>query len=328
MPNYNDGNNFYILIPKIYSYLTEDDEIIFIDDGSTDDSYEKISHLVKVQSLQRVKLYRNETNIGVAETENRGANIATGEYLYFAASDDDISPQFFEKCINALIQHPMAGACSTGSYLEYPNKLKIKLPLKQPSKIIKFITSLECKKILLDNENWISGNCCVYRRIQFISAGGFKPELEGFCDILLTLLIPMKHGVVFIPEILTTFRLSEYSYAAKHYRVENLTSTMKIIDRIKNVLSQECGPEFSKTWWERMSMQIFISTTIKDELHKIKIKRKIFGYKELMLKILNIFIKLRSNKIFYLYLRKIIILRLILLKALIHNNKFNRGDKW
>jgi glycosyltransferase involved in cell wall biosynthesis len=325
MPNFNDGHNFHELIPKIYSYLSIDDEIIFIDDGSTDGSYERIAALVEERKLERVKLFRNASNIGVAETENRGAGIATGQYLYFAASDDDVSPEFFEKCISALNQHIMAGACSTGSYLEYPNKLRIKLPLKYPSKKIKFITPLECKEKLLKNENWISGNCCIYRRNQFIAEGGFKSELEGFCDILFTLLIPMKYGVVFIPEVLTNFRLSEQSYAAKHYRLENLGSTMKIIDKIKNVLLEECGSKLSKIWWQRISIQIFVSTSIKE---KIKVSHSIPQLKELVLIMFNIFYKYKFNMIFYTYLQKIIIIRLKLLIAFIYKNKLNRGEKW
>lgn len=309
MPNYNDSNNFLKLIPKIHSYLSVEDEIIFIDDGSTDDSYKKILKLVKKKQLLYVKMYQNEKNIGVVETENIGANIASGEYLYFAASDDDVSPKFFESSINALKRYPKAGVCSTASVLEYQDKVKIKLPLKSPSKIEKFLSPLDCKRLLLSHENWISGNSCIYRRKYFLSEGGFRAELEGFCDVLLTLLIPMKYGAVFIPKVLTNFRLSNRSYAAKHYRIENVHLTIKIIDLIKNILEREIGQKFAEQWWGKIQVQIVASAVLKKSFYISASKKNKLSYKLLIEGIFYLIKNFIFNKFLYIYIKKALTLR-------------------
>lgn len=309
MPNYNDGDNFIKLIPKIHSYLSNDDEIIFIDDGSTDDSYEKILNLVRDRKYKNVKIYRNDTNIGVVETENLGAKLAVGEFLYFAASDDDVRPKFFDVCVRELENNIEAGACSTGSYLEYPNGIRIKLPLRPPANNVQYISPEKCKLYFTKNENWISGNSCIYRRNLFNFEGGFKKELEGFCDVLFTILIPVKYGVIFVPEAMTIFRLSKTSYASKHYRVENINSTLKIIDIIKVILASECDSVLAKNWSERMRIQTIASVSVKESIYQFK-KTNIRA----VIKGLNLLINTGStlilNKYFYIYVRKFFLIRL------------------
>lgn len=69
-------------------------EIIVVDDGSHDDS-------VAVIAKYPVKLIQTQ-NHGVACARNEGAKNATGDYLLFLDADDEISPDYIEKCINNL----------------------------------------------------------------------------------------------------------------------------------------------------------------------------------------------------------------------------------
>ena len=61
-------------------------EIIIIDDCSTDNSY----HICESFALndQRIKLLKNESNIGVSKTRNKGLQIASGEWIAFLDADD------------------------------------------------------------------------------------------------------------------------------------------------------------------------------------------------------------------------------------------------
>jgi glycosyltransferase involved in cell wall biosynthesis len=329
MPNYNDGVNFLKLIPRIYYYLSNEDEIIFIDDGSTDDSYEKIINLIHKNGYEKIKIYRNEKNIGVVETENLGSRLATGEFIYFAASDDDVSPEFFDACISAMEENKLAGACSTGSYLEYPGGTKINLPLKHPVNKPQYLSPEICMNYLTKNENWISGNSCIYRRKNFNQEGGFRKELEGFCDVLFTLIIPVKYGVVFIPEAMTIFRLSNKSYASKHYKLENINSTLDIIENIKNILECECSCDLANNWSERIKVQTIVSASVKEfisELKKLKINSSILALRSL-LKILRMFV---LNKYLYIYLKKIFYIKFLYTKSYFSRFIFTqkRVEEW
>lgn len=63
-------------------------EIICIDDGSTDNTAEKINEVKKV--FNNKIIYISKQNSGVSETRNLGIKKATGKYIWFIDSDDYI----------------------------------------------------------------------------------------------------------------------------------------------------------------------------------------------------------------------------------------------
>ncbi len=71
-------------------------ELIVIDNGSTDGSYELIRETYQRAILCRV------SGVNIADLRNRGAQIATGEYLTFIDSDCVIGDTYFYDAVNAL----------------------------------------------------------------------------------------------------------------------------------------------------------------------------------------------------------------------------------
>lgn len=74
----------------------EDIQIIVIDDGSTDKTYEVASTFPQVFV---VKLKKNK---GVAAAVNTGLSLATGEYVVLLGSDDDFYTQALETAMEQL----------------------------------------------------------------------------------------------------------------------------------------------------------------------------------------------------------------------------------
>lgn len=76
----------------IYSVLDQDFpsiEFIIIDDGSTDNTSQKIEELGEL-CKNKLKCFKfiKQTNKGVVEALNEGLKNATGDFIYFLASDD------------------------------------------------------------------------------------------------------------------------------------------------------------------------------------------------------------------------------------------------
>lgn len=81
----------------------DDIEIIVIDDGSTDNSWNNLLEYRNrhPEMLNLILLY-NEENKGVAYTVNRGYDVARGEYVVLLGSDDYFYTNAFEQIIKEL----------------------------------------------------------------------------------------------------------------------------------------------------------------------------------------------------------------------------------
>ena len=98
--NYNNAKFFGDLFPSIMNQTYPNIEIIFVDDGSTDNSFEEIQKYAALDS--RIKIFRNNKNQGCAPTKRRCIELSTGEYFGFVDPDDFIETNAVEKMINEL----------------------------------------------------------------------------------------------------------------------------------------------------------------------------------------------------------------------------------
>lgn len=100
IPVYNSQSTlercFYSLVNQTY----HDIECIFVNDGSTDSSWEILEKLSKSDS--RVKIYKKE-NGGVSSARNFGISKASGKYICFVDSDDTIEITMIEELYNNMI---------------------------------------------------------------------------------------------------------------------------------------------------------------------------------------------------------------------------------
>lgn len=85
VPIYNTGNYIKKCVESITNQTFDDIEIILIDDGSTDNSYEVCNSLGKKDS--RIILLHQE-NQGVSVARNLGLSMAKGEWICFVDGDD------------------------------------------------------------------------------------------------------------------------------------------------------------------------------------------------------------------------------------------------
>lgn len=73
-------------ILSVISQTYPDFELIVIDDGSTDATVSIVETLAKRDA--RIRLHKNGTNLGVAESRNRGFDLAKGKWVALLDSDD------------------------------------------------------------------------------------------------------------------------------------------------------------------------------------------------------------------------------------------------
>ncbi len=102
IPVYNREDYISDAIDSVLTQSFSDFELLLIDDGSTDRSLE----LIESYRDPRIRVERNESNLGIPRTRNRGLELARGEYIALLDSDDRAYPQRLAKQVEILDRHP------------------------------------------------------------------------------------------------------------------------------------------------------------------------------------------------------------------------------
>lgn len=98
VPVYNVEDYLHVCLNSILNQTFQDFEILCIDDVSTDSSSEILEYFAGKDS--RIKILRNEKNIGLGPSRNRGLDAAKGKYVIFLDSDDWYSLDALETLFN------------------------------------------------------------------------------------------------------------------------------------------------------------------------------------------------------------------------------------
>jgi len=96
IPVYNTEKQLPRCIDSVLNQDYQDFELILLNDGSTDRSWEILKSYEKKDA--RIQLI-NHTNRGVSATRNQGINQAKGEFILFIDSDDWIEPDYLSTFI-------------------------------------------------------------------------------------------------------------------------------------------------------------------------------------------------------------------------------------
>lgn len=95
VPVYNGEKRIEKCLQSIFQQTYQDIEVIVIDDGSKDASWELINKVVEQKKPDYIEVRTiQQENHGVAYTRNYGISIAAGEYVTFIDQDDYILPEY------------------------------------------------------------------------------------------------------------------------------------------------------------------------------------------------------------------------------------------
>lgn len=106
LPTHNGSRYLSLAIDSVLSQTYEDFELIIVDDGSTDNTWEIISYYAGVDS--RIKALRHETNKNLPAALNTGFKNATGELFTWTSDDNILYPHMFGHFIDFFSCHQEA----------------------------------------------------------------------------------------------------------------------------------------------------------------------------------------------------------------------------
>ena len=101
IPVYNVSEYIERCIRSVMAQTYTDIECIIVDDCGTDDSMAKCEQMIReYEGPIKFIILHHEHNRGVSAARNTGVHHATGKWLYFLDSDDEITPH----CIETLLK--------------------------------------------------------------------------------------------------------------------------------------------------------------------------------------------------------------------------------
>jgi len=199
IPTYNRASFLKEAVDSVLAQTYVIDELIIIDDGSTDNTEETI----KDYTDKRIKYFKHEKNkgnIGGSIARNTGIKLATGEFIAFLDDDDLWQPQKIEKQLALFDKAPArVAAVYTGYYVINDQKNIVGLinPKDSYSSFNKLIT-----------RNWIGTTSTVMVRATVLAKIGLFDETLPACqDWDLWIRIARKYTILPLKEPLVKLRV-------------------------------------------------------------------------------------------------------------------------
>lgn len=194
MPAYNAEKYIAEAIDSILAQTFGDFEFIILNDCSTD----RTEQIILSYSDERIVYLKNEKNMGVAATLNRGLSVARGEYIARMDADDISLPERFARQVAYLDEAPQTAVLgcnvecfedgktlSTGGSSTDPAQMRVDMF---------FSCGLAHPGVMM-------------RRAVIAEQGGYDPEFEGLEDYELWCRVQENWQILALPEVLLRYRI-------------------------------------------------------------------------------------------------------------------------
>ena len=196
--SFNQGN---FIEEAVESLAGQVDEIVVIDDQSTDGTYEKLENLKKKQ--QNLVLIKEEQRLGVSQAYNHAVEISSGDILVIQGGDDVSMPNRVRLQVEAL-QIP-----STSLTYSLPVVINSHSAVMSDELGAEFFRKREYQSDLSElffNGNFLCAPSVSMRRDDFLRHGGFPVNVDAIQDYFLWLKCAESGNMLRLGERIVKYR--------------------------------------------------------------------------------------------------------------------------
>lgn len=213
VPNRNDARYIPRCLHSVFDQQVPADELIVVDDQSTDDSVAVIRGLIAGQPAAR--LVECSVNLGTMNALNEGLQRTRSDYVVFLASNDYAVPGLFARAKSCLSGPTPPGLWSAMVWTVDEHDRLLRL---HPSAVVALRDTVlapeRCVRLAHRLGNWFTGTTVVYRCDALQAIGGFDLAYKGLSDLIAALTVASIHGAAFSPEPLGVMREHNGGYLA------------------------------------------------------------------------------------------------------------------
>jgi len=221
MPVYNCENYLKEAVDSILNQTFTDFELLLINDGSTD----KSEDVILSYDDSRIRYIKNEKNLGLIKTLNKGIKLANGEYIARMDGDDISEAKRFAKQVEILDNYQNIIAVST-HLKEFGASDVVFKGVNNPLSFIVSSTMICHAPVMLRSQVLLDNN--VFYNIDYPHAEDYKlwNDLKHFGEFYV------------IDEVLYYYRIHSESVSRKHSDIQqasrakvNLEEYQKLVKR-------------------------------------------------------------------------------------------------
>ncbi|CAN1531725.1 WcaA Glycosyltransferases involved in cell wall biogenesis [Flavobacteriaceae bacterium] len=209
-------------------------EIIYVNDGSTDESL-SIIHLIAEENENIIII--NQNNLGASQARNAGLKIAKGKYISFLDSDDyiDIKPY-----LNLLTKIDQFNLDVLGFRLDYRDENNNLIGIRAKQNVL-FNTIISGKQALIQGYNPSSFCVFIFKKELFLNHNlSITPNVSHEDVELTTRIMLVAQKVMFVDEVIYHYlqRIGSFSKPIEKHKIEkNLIDEIIIANLVrKNIL--------------------------------------------------------------------------------------------
>ncbi len=207
VPSYNYGRFAAEAIESALAQTVPPKEILFIDDCSSDNSVE-----VAGRYRDRIRIVRNEKNMGIVDNFNKAVSLTSGDYICFLGADNRFRSDYVEQCQRLLDVRPDVGVVYTNVVFFGPRAEVMAVKLGIPP--VPYTTNIflwrlpefdERTRQLLETGSCIHGSS-MYRRSAFEQVGGYQKDGPQEDHNLFRRMVRAGWNAALCPELLLEYR--------------------------------------------------------------------------------------------------------------------------
>lgn len=195
MPVYNAERFLKEAIDSILAQTFTAFEFLIIDDASTDNS----ANIISSYNDARIRYIRNEANLGISATLNRGIELCTTEWIARMDADDISYPERLQKQFEFCRQHPGCALISCWTRTITEDKKEVKAEMFN-SRYYYYNLTFEC---------WIYHPTIIFKKSAVASVGMYTVPYAEDYELFWQLL--RRYRICNLPEVLLDYRITSSS---------------------------------------------------------------------------------------------------------------------
>ncbi|MGA7490646.1 MAG: glycosyltransferase [Xanthobacteraceae bacterium] len=212
IPNYNHGHLIAEALAAIGRQTMLPAEVVVVDDGSTDDSLERLRSIAA--EMPWLRIHRHGQNRGVNAACNSGLGMVSGDFVLFSAADDRLGAQTVERASAAAAAFPTSGIVFSDHAEMSPDGAGMRVsPLDLPDQRRHFSPGDFVR--LMQRDFFYFHVSSVWFNVPLLRAlGGFLPALRWHGDLFAAYAAAFESGATYAPGAVSYFRVAPNTYSA------------------------------------------------------------------------------------------------------------------